>query len=441
MGIPSSIHGAERSVVRLDRHDPFLSLQHVTVFVQDQDRSLRFFLDQLGFRLVSDYRFENGNRWVAVAPPDGTAVLSLVAPKPGSKACEFIGRPTNVVFVTEDFNAKFHEWRKRGVLFHQVPRLRRMKYERQFPPPGPTDPSGSSAEQGIIWGGVFASFKDADGNSFGLVGIDEVTREIESQRHAVAEKLESERRAAQELEIAKQVQARLFPQTSPPLRTLDYAGLCIQARQVGGDYYDFIDLGQDRVALVIGDISGKGIAASLLMASLHASLRSQLAFAVDQPQRLLRSVNQFFHENTVDTVYTTLFFAQYDDQARLLRYASCGHLPALLLRSDGTLEQLGATCTVLGLFEDWDCEMEERGLFPGDTLAIYTDGIIESFKGAGEEFGEERLMEALRRHRHLSSQALLEAIVEEVRQFSPYEQHDDITLIVAKCRPPVAPNT
>lgn len=104
-------------MVRLDRRDPFLSLQHVTVFVQDQDRSLRFFLDQLGFRLVSDYRFENGDRWVAVAPPDGTAVLSLVAPKPGSKAGEMIGRPTNIVFVTEDFNAKFHEWRQRGVRF------------------------------------------------------------------------------------------------------------------------------------------------------------------------------------------------------------------------------------------------------------------------------------------------------------------------------------
>src|SRR5204862_5146679 len=134
-----------------------------------------------------------------------------------------------------------HEWRIRGVRFHQVPRLRRMKYERQWPPPDPNDPSGPRANQGIIWGGVFASFKDTDGNSFGLVGIDEVTRDIEAQRRTVAEKLESERRAAQDLEIAKQVQARLFPQTLPPLRTLDYAGLCIQARPVGGDYYDFID--------------------------------------------------------------------------------------------------------------------------------------------------------------------------------------------------------
>lgn len=326
--------------MRQDRHDPFLSLQHITIFVQDQDRSLRFFVDQLGFRLVSDCRFESGRRWVAVGPPDGTAVLSLVTPERDSKAAELIGRPTQIVFVTEDFHAKFHEWRQRGVRF-LVPRLRRMKLARGGNAPNSDGASESREESISVWGSVFATFKDVDGNSFGLVGIDEVTREIEKQRRAAAEKLEAERRAAQELEIAKQVQARLFPQKPPPLRTLEYSGACIQARHVGGDYFDFIDLGPDRVAMVIGDISGKGIAAALLMASLHASLRSQCAFALDQPQRLLRSVNQFFHQNTDDNVFSTLFFAQYYDLSRLLRYASCGHLPALLLRSDSTMERLG----------------------------------------------------------------------------------------------------
>src|SRR5213594_5008174 len=127
------------------------------------------------------------------------------------------------------------------------------------------------------------------------MSFDHVSREIEAQRRAIAEKLESERRAAQELEIAKQVQARLFPQTLPPLKTLEYAGLCIQARKVGGDYYDFLDLGQERLGFVIGDISGKGIAAALLMANLQANLRSQCATAFDQPERLLRSVNQLFY--------------------------------------------------------------------------------------------------------------------------------------------------
>jgi serine phosphatase RsbU (regulator of sigma subunit) len=285
-----------------------------------------------------------------------------------------------------------------------------------------------------MWGGRFTSFEDLDGNTFALVGFDEVSREIEAQRRAAAEKLESERRAAQELEIAKQVQARLFPQTLPHLSTLDYAGMCIQARQVGGDYYDFLNLGQERLGLVIGDISGKGIAAALMMANLQANLRSQCAIAVDQPQRLLRSVNQLFYENTTDSAYATLFFAEYDDRVKRLRYANCGHLSALLLRSDGALERLDSTCTVLGLFNEWDCSMGESQLRPGDTLALYTDGVTESFNDAAEEYGEERLIETLRRNRGLSSQALLAAIVDEVRRFSPHEQHDDITLIIAKGR-------
>jgi serine phosphatase RsbU (regulator of sigma subunit) len=185
---------------------------------------------------------------------------------------------------------------------------------------------------------------------------------------------------------------------------------------------------------VIGDISGKGIAAALMMANLQANLRSQCAIAVDHPQRLLRSVNQLFYENTNDSAYATFFFAEYDDRTRRLRYANCGHLCALLLRSDNTLERLDSTGAVLGLFKEWYCSIGESQLRPGDTLALYTDGVTESFNDAGEEFGEDRLIVALRRHRGLTSQALLEAIVDEVRQFSPQEQHDDITLIVAKCK-------
>src|SRR6185369_17233592 len=135
--------------------------------------------------------------------------------------------------------------------------------------------------------------------------------------------------------------------------------VCIQARQVGGDYYDFLDLGRERFGLVIGDIAGKGIAAALMMANLQANLRSQCAIALDQPQRLLRSVNQLFYENTTDSAYATFFFSEYDDQSQRLRYANCGHLPALLLRSDNTLERLDSTGTVLGLFNEWDCSIEE----------------------------------------------------------------------------------
>jgi serine phosphatase RsbU (regulator of sigma subunit)/catechol 2,3-dioxygenase-like lactoylglutathione lyase family enzyme len=427
----SSAPWEQRSAIRLDRQDPHLRIHAVRVFVRDQERSLRFYLDQLGFDLAFDSRLQSGQRWVAVAPPDGTAVLSLIEPHPRSEEYKLIGRPTQVVFVTDDVAAKFREWRKRGVRFRHTPRLRRIKYEERVPgPPTPSTPSGGQAP---IWGAVFTRFEDIDGNSFALVSFDEESQAVEAQRRAVAGRLESERRAAQELEIARKVQARLFPQTLPRSSTLEYAGICIQARQVGGDYYDFLNLGQERLGLVIGDIAGKGIAAALLMANLQANVRSQCAIALEQPQRFLRSVNQLFYENTTDSAYATLFFAEYDDRLRRLRYANCGHLSGLLLRSDDTLERLDSTGTVLGLFEEWDCSIGERRLFSGDSFALYTDGITESFNDAGEEFGEERLIEALRRRRDLSSPALLRSIVDEVRQFGPHEQHDDITLIVARC--------
>jgi serine phosphatase RsbU (regulator of sigma subunit)/catechol 2,3-dioxygenase-like lactoylglutathione lyase family enzyme len=420
------------SAVRLDRQDPYLRLQSVTIFVRDLEKSLSFYLDQLGFQLVFDARIQPGSRFVTVAPPDGTANLTLVAPEPGSEQCKLIGQTTHVTFVTEDVIAKYREWSKRGVRFQFAPRLKRLKYEVHVRAPQSTDPSAPSADHSPIWGGVFTRFRDLDGNSFSLVSFDEVTHAVEAQRRALAERQESERRAVQEIEIAKQVQARLFPQSQPPLKTLEYAGLCIQARKVGGDYYDFLDLGGGRLGFVIGDISGKGIAAALLMANLQANLRSQCAIALDQPRRLLCSVNQLFCDNTPDGAFATLFFAEYDDASSRLRYANCGHLPALLLHCDGTVERLEATATVLGIFKNWDCEIGECQLGAGDTLAFYTDGITETYNSGDEQFGEQRLIEALQRHRESSSQSALASIVDEVQRFGPHEQHDDITLIIAK---------
>jgi serine phosphatase RsbU (regulator of sigma subunit)/catechol 2,3-dioxygenase-like lactoylglutathione lyase family enzyme len=413
------------------RHDPYLRLNSVTVFVRDHDRSLHFYLEQLGFRLAFDTRLQSGERWVAVAPPDGTAVLSLVVPKTDSPQYKLIGRSMNTAFITDDVAATFREWSARGVRFLNTPRLKRLKFDRQ----ASASPSSMLlGEESPIWGGVFARFRDVDGNVFSLVSFDEVTHKLEAQRRALAEKQEAERRATQEIEIAKQVQARLFPQTLPQLKTLDYAGTCIQARKVGGDYYDFLDLGGGRLGFVIGDISGKGIAAALLMANLQANVRSQCAIAVDQPQRFLCAVNQLLCENTIDGAFATLFFGEYDDTGCRLRYANCGHLPALVLRASNHVERLGATATVLGVFQKWDCEIGDCQLFPGDTLALYTDGITESRGSPDDEFGEERLLEALRVHNAASPQTLIDAIVGEVQRFSAQEQHDDITLIVAKHR-------
>jgi serine phosphatase RsbU (regulator of sigma subunit) len=255
---------------------------------------------------------------------------------------------------------------------------------------------------------------------------------VEAERRAAADRLEAERRAAHELDIARQVQARLFPQSRPALGSLDYAGACLPAQAVGGDYYDFLNLGPGRLGLVIGDVMGKGMAAALLMANLQANLRSQVAFALDEPGRLLQSVNQLFCENSPEGAFASLFFADYHDPTGGLRYVNCGHLSALLLRRDGTVDRLEPTSTVLGLFRQWECEVGECRLERDDLLALYTDGVTEAFDGAGEEFGEQRLLDALRRHRDQPAESLLHCLVDEVHAFSPQEQHDDLTLIVAR---------
>src|SRR5580692_3708955 len=421
------------------KRDPHLRMHCVNVYVRNQDRSLKFYLEKLGFHLAFDTRLQGGERWVAVAPPDGSTLLALVTPSATSPTYKLIGRSTNVVFITEDVTSKYFEWSKRGVIFSHTPRLKRIQYRREerVAPAKPENGAHDApmlGEHENIWGGVYTRFRDVDGNSFSLVSFDEISQALETQRRAAAEKLEYERRTARELEIAKEVQARLFPRKRPVVETLDYAGVCIQARQVGGDYYDFLDLGPKRLGMVIGDVVGKGIAAALLMANLQANLRSQCAIALDRPRDVLRAVNRLFCENTPVGGFATLFFCEYEQATGRLRYVNCGHLCALLLRANDEVERLDATGTVLGLFEKWDCEMGERTIRSGDMLALYTDGITEAFDHAEEEFGEERLVEVLHRHRELPSTALLDAVVAEVRRFSPQEQRDDVTMIVAKCR-------
>lgn len=401
--------GIDRSLLRLDPKEPYLCLHFAIVYVRDQDSSLRFYRDTLGFRVAVDYTFPDGNRWIEVAPTDGNANLGL-ARLPDAGDPQHLIRPEALVwFITEDVVRKYDEWKALGVQF-------------EFPPQAPP------------WGGIHTRFKDPDGNCFGLAGFDELTRSIETHRRALAQKFEAERRAAQEIEIAKQVQARLFPQIHPEARTLEYAGVCLQARQVGGDYFDFLDLGQQHLGLVIGDVSGKGIAAALLMANLQANLRSQCALALSHPELFLRSVNRLFYENTTDSAFASLFFAAYDDETRRLRYANCGHLSALVLRGDNSCTRLDSTATLLGLFRHWESPIAEHQLEPGDVLALYTDGITEARNGEGTEFGEDRLIDSLRRHRTSSCQSAVEAITEEVRSLNPTDQEDDITLILAKCR-------
>jgi serine phosphatase RsbU (regulator of sigma subunit)/catechol 2,3-dioxygenase-like lactoylglutathione lyase family enzyme len=413
--------GPHAAAIRAALLLPFLRLNFVTLWVRDQDRSRRFFVEKLGFETVVDAPTPEGGRWIVVAPTaagwlSGTTAaglpgVALIVPPEGSAERHRIGQNTGFSFLTEDVRSVFDEWSRRGVRFSL----------------SPMEPSWGSGQA------RYAIFEDVDGNSFSLIEFDVATRSLEAERRAQAARLEAERQTAHDLAIAKQVQTRLFPQRQPLMRTLVYAGICHPARSVGGDYYDFLDLGSRRLGLVIADIAGKGIGAALLMANLQAALRSQSATAWEQPERFLRSVNQLLFENTAEGDYASLFFAEYDEGTRKMRYSNCGHPPALLLRGHDGLERLEATCTVVGLFENWDCAMEERELTPGDDLLLYTDGVTEAVNSEGEEFGEERLLQAARRRRDLSLPELVADVADQARRFGPHEQSDDITLIAAKC--------
>ncbi|HEX6213073.1 MAG TPA: SpoIIE family protein phosphatase [Methylomirabilota bacterium] len=249
---------------------------------------------------------------------------------------------------------------------------------------------------------------------------------------SMAARLEAERRTARELEIAREVQSQLLPQRRPPLDSLDYAGACLQARIVGGDYFDFVPVGQRQLGLVLADISGKGISAALLMASLQANLRAQYAYALEDIPRVLCTVNRIFYDTTAPNHYATLFFGLYDEQSRRLHYANCGHLPPILVRGGGTVERLKVTAPVVGLFEPWTCSTSDVTLAPGDLLVVFTDGVSEAVSDADEEFGEERLIELLRRQGEADAETVLSRIVGAVRAHGGASQFDDLTLIVAR---------
>jgi sigma-B regulation protein RsbU (phosphoserine phosphatase) len=243
-----------------------------------------------------------------------------------------------------------------------------------------------------------------------------------------------ERKAARsELEIARHVQQRLLPQHAQTLKTITYGGRCLPAREIGGDYYDFLELGPGRLGVLLADVSGKGVAGALLTASLQASFRSQLDLGMRHPKALLASVNKLFHESTPAEYYATMFFAEYRDHGRELRYVNCGHPAAILARSNGAMEHLEATALPIGIFAWWKAEEKSVTLAPGDVLIVFSDGVLEAGIERGAEFGETRLLEALASSpRAEGVDVLLDHVVTEVLRFSPGAQSDDVTLVALK---------
>jgi serine phosphatase RsbU (regulator of sigma subunit) len=233
---------------------------------------------------------------------------------------------------------------------------------------------------------------------------------------------------------ASVVQNGLLPQEKPPLKTLDYAGHCTQARMVGGDYFDFLDLGPGEVGFVLADVSGKGIPAALLMASLQGNLRSQKSTDLKNLSRLLAALNLHIFKHSANQRYVTLFFGHYSDATRTLYYVNCGHNPPTLLRRGDLFERLQANATVLGLFSEWECSVSKVQLEIGDVLCMYTDGITETTGQSAEEFGEARLLETLRKYRDLEAAHILRNVADTVEQFRLGKQADDVTLVIGRAR-------
>jgi sigma-B regulation protein RsbU (phosphoserine phosphatase) len=249
----------------------------------------------------------------------------------------------------------------------------------------------------------------------------------------VAAEVARRARDSRELEIAREVQEQLFPQELPRVPGLELAGRCRPARGVGGDYYDFLALGPQRFGIAIGDVSGKGIPAALLMASLQASLRGQASFGTRDLSELMERVNKLICASSSPNRYATFFYAEYAPARHRLAYVNAGHNAPMLLRADGQLERLEAGGPVVGLIEFASYAAAEVELRPGDVLLGYTDGLSEAMNTADEEWGEERLAQALRAAAALPAAQAVERLIAEADAFAAgAPQHDDMTLLVVR---------
>jgi phosphoserine phosphatase RsbU/P len=253
---------------------------------------------------------------------------------------------------------------------------------------------------------------------------------------AITEEVAQRERLNREVEIAREVQERLFPQVLPPVAGLDYSGACRPALGVGGDYYDFLALPEGKFGVAIGDVSGKGIAAALMMASLEASLRAEATRAPDDLAALVGNVNHLVFQASISNRYATFFYAQYQPGQRRLTYVNAGHNPPILLRRQGggcRIIRLTAGGAVVGLLESFPYQQETLILQPGDVLVAFTDGISEAMNPAEEEFGEERLLEVLKECADLPAASALSAIMQAADSFAAgAKQYDDMTLVVLR---------
>ncbi|MGB6875940.1 MAG: SpoIIE family protein phosphatase [Candidatus Acidiferrales bacterium] len=255
---------------------------------------------------------------------------------------------------------------------------------------------------------------------------------------SIAELIEEQRiryRLENELSIAREVQTQLFPRELPSFSGLELAAVCRAARVVSGDYYDFLKLGESKLGLAIADISGKGISAALLMASLQAALRGQAILDGHRSTAdVVATLNRHLFLNTSDDRYATLFYAEYDALSRTLRYTNAGHCAPFFV-SGGNVKKLDEGGTVVGLFDHADYQQGTIQADPGGLLVAFSDGLLEPENVYGEEFGTARLASEVLRLRDIPAERLAEGLLSSVEQWAGTpEQADDMTVIVARFR-------
>ncbi len=242
-------------------------------------------------------------------------------------------------------------------------------------------------------------------------------------------------RINRELEIAREVQERLFPQHLPQIQGLDMAGYCRPALGVGGDYYDFIRLPDGCIGMAVGDVAGKGIAAALMMASLQASLRGQIIKPSCSLAEMIQHINRLVYDASSDNRYATFFYCQYEPQTRALHYVNAGHNPPIVYRNGAKhrVVRLETGGTVIGLLPEFVYQEDKVELQPGDVLVAYTDGISEAMNSVDEEWDEERLLAVVAECHWRSAADIIKCILDRVDAFTAgARQHDDMTLAVMR---------
>jgi sigma-B regulation protein RsbU (phosphoserine phosphatase) len=228
------------------------------------------------------------------------------------------------------------------------------------------------------------------------------------------------------------VQQRFMQRVVPATNILDYGARCRQVHELGGDCFDFLSLAENRLAMAVGDASGKGLAAALMISNVQSSLRTAVLFTEDDRAATLGAVNRQVYATSLEDRYATLFYGVVDGTARTLGYVNAGHNPPVVMRRDGSIAWLETGGAPVGMFRDWIYEEGTVQLSPGDLVLAYTDGVIDATNAFGEEWGVEGLRSVAAKNRARSAEDVVDAIFKSMDEFTHERQTDDATVVVLR---------